>query len=53
MSFGTSRRAQLENGSEWLGCGVGGVHQQQECQKLDYTHNCCSQATLHKAVPNN
>jgi hypothetical protein len=32
---------------------VGGAHQQQECQKPDSSKNCCSEATSHKAVPNN
>ncbi len=32
---------------------MGGAHQQQECRQLDFTHNCCLQMTLHKAVPNN
>ncbi len=37
--------------AQWEGLGVGGAHQQQECQKLDSSKNCCSQVTLHKAVP--
>ncbi len=40
-------------GAEWEGLGVGGAHQQQECQKLVFSGNCCFQVTLHKAVLNN
>ena len=39
--------------AQWEGLGVGGAHQRQECCQLDSSKNCCFQATLHKAVPNN
>ncbi|MEE9473744.1 MAG: hypothetical protein V3V82_07160, partial [Acidimicrobiia bacterium] len=35
-------------GAQWEGLGVGGAHQQQECQKLAFSDDCWFQVTLHK-----